>query len=258
MGATAAITTLKGLRRKYVRSVGKPIVRRIDRFIADNSLVPVAPVLDSQWFPWVATLEANWHAIRQELETVLKQRDAIPRFQDISPDQYKISPDDKWKTYVLFGFGYRSEMNCAQCPRTAAVLETIPGMLTAFFSILGPQKHIPRHKGITKSVVRCHLGLIVPTQADQCFMDVSTVRCVWREGSAFVFDDTYPHEVFNNTDEERVVLLIDIERPMKRSAQLLTKAMMWLFCQTAYVKDARRNQQAWEERQRARQAAAGP
>lgn len=251
MNSAAVLDSFKTMRRHYVRSLGKPIVRKIDRYIAARSLVPDDPVLDAQAFPWVAELEAGWHEIRAELDKVLQFRDHIPRFQDVSADQYRISPDDQWRTFILYGFGYRSQLNCELCPQTAALLERIPGLQTAFFSILAPGKHVPRHRGVTKSLLRCHLGLIVPQQRERCYMDVGGVRCLWESGRAFVFDDRYPHEVYNNTNEERAILLLDVERPMQRSALMLSHIMLALLRRTAYVAEARRNQTLWEQRLRA-------
>ena len=65
-------------------------------------------------------LEEKWRDIRDEVERMLRYRDRIPRFQDVSRNQYKISPDDKWKTFVLYGFGFKSELNCSLCPKTTA------------------------------------------------------------------------------------------------------------------------------------------
>ncbi|NJN06165.1 MAG: aspartyl/asparaginyl beta-hydroxylase domain-containing protein [Rhodobacteraceae bacterium] len=133
MVAVAALDTFKAVRRKYVRNLGKPILRAFDRFMASQSLVPNDPILDSKLFPWVTMLEDNWEDIRAELDGVLRYREAIPRFQDVSPDQYRISPDDMWKTFMLFGFGFRAGLNCQLCPKTSALLEKIPGLKTAFF-----------------------------------------------------------------------------------------------------------------------------
>lgn len=257
MGAAASLDTVKAVRRKYVRNYGKPLLRKFDRFMAEQSLIPNEPILDSALFPWTKTLESNCREIRSELIAILKYRDDIPRFQDLSPDQYKISPDDMWKTFALFGFGYRSELNCQLCPKTTAILEKIPNLKTAFFSILAAGKHVPRHKGVTKGFVRCHLGLIVPKEREKCFMDVSGNTCVWEEGRAFVFDDTFPHEVHNDTDEERVVLLIDVERPMTRKGLLASRLAMWILRRTAYVIDARRNQDMWDKRLRSKLQAEG-
>src|SRR5512132_2380343 len=227
MADAGTVEMLKEKRRKYVRRLGKPVLRAIDGYVGRHSLVPNAPVLDSALFPWVSTLEEKWRDIRDEVDRVLCYRDSIPRFQDASRDQYKISPDDKWRTFVLYGFGFKSELNCRLCPKTTAILEAVPALRTAFFSLLGPGKHVPRHKGVTKGMLRCHLGLIVPQRREDCWMEVGGVRCVWEEGRVFVFDDFYPHEVWNNTDEERVVLLIDVERPMTFGAKSLNRAILW-------------------------------
>ena len=234
-------------RQKRLRKIGKSILRRAEQYLEARSLVPNDPVLDSALFPWVAELEANWREIRGELDQVLQQRERIPRFQDVSSEQERISPDDKWRTYVLRGFGYSSEANCRQCPKTAALLDRIPRLQTAFFSILAPGKHVPRHRGITKIFVRCHLGLVVPKEREKCVMEVGGVPCVWQEGRAIVFDDTYPHEVHNDTDEERVVLLFDFDRPMRPMGRALHKFFVWAIKRTAYFKDAKRNLDAGEQ-----------
>ena len=82
-------------------------------------------------------------------------------------------------------------------------------------------------------------------------MEVDGQRGEWREGELLFFDDTYKHEVWNDTDEERLVLLFDFERPMSWAGRLVSRLMMVALRQTAYFKDAYRNQQAWERRYRA-------
>jgi aspartyl/asparaginyl beta-hydroxylase (cupin superfamily) len=211
-------------------------------------------VIDASHFPWAEEFRARWPKIRAELETQLQDRSSIPRFQDISPDQYKISPDDQWRTFVLYGLGHRSDLACELCPETAAALELVPHLESAFFSILAAGKHVPRHRGVTKGMVRCHLGLKVPDDPEHCFMDVDGERCTWKEGELLFFDDTFKHEVWNDTDEERVVLLFDFERPMSWAGRLVSRSMMLALRQTAYFKDAYRNQKAWEARYRAQLA----
>jgi aspartyl/asparaginyl beta-hydroxylase (cupin superfamily) len=233
-------------RRKYVKRYGKRALRAIDRYFARQSLVPTAPVLDARLFPWAADFEANWQTVQAELDVLLRHRDELPRFQDISPDQYGISPDDKWRVLALYGFGYRSEYNCRLCPQTAHLLGCVPGIENAFFSILAPGKVIPSHKGITKGLLRCHLGLIIPPEPEQCFMEVGGVRCTWREGQVLIFDDTYPHAVRNDTNQERVVLLFDFPRPLTTPGRLARRSLFWFFRRSAYVQDALRNEMQWE------------
>lgn len=241
----------QGRLRKTVKNAGKKLLRgTVLDFLAKHSLVPNDPVIGNEHFPWAQAFEANYPAIRRELEAQLTNRAELPNFQDLSPDQYRISPDSLWKTFVLVGFGERSELNCSLCPETAKALAKVPKLETAFFSILAPGKQIPRHRGITKGMVRAHLGLKVPRHAEQCWMDCGDERIVWQEGELVFFDDTYPHAVSNNTDEERAVLLFDFERPMTRAGQRVSRLMMWALKKTAYFKDAQRNQREWEKRYR--------
>ena len=100
-------------------------------------------------------------------------------------------------------------------------------------------------------------GLKVPKARERCWMRVGDARCEWGEGEIFFFDDSYPHEVHNDTDEERAVLLFDFERPMTLRGRLVGRTLMRLLRRSAYFKDALRNQEAWEERFRASRAAEG-
>ena len=251
---SGALAELRRLRRKYVKRYGKRIFRTIDHYFGRQSLLEDQPVLDPRLFPWTAEFERHWDEVRAELDMLLKRRDDLPRFQDISPDQMRISPDDKWRAFVFYGFGYRSDQNCGICPRTAALLDAVPGIENAFFSILAPGKDIPTHKGVTKALIRCHLGLIVPAQSERCFMDVGGVHCTWQEGRALVFDDTFPHSVRNDTNEQRAVLLFDFRRPLTLRGRMLRGTVFWLFRRSGFVQDAIRNEARWEEQYRGRLA----
>ena len=231
-----------------LKRVGKLSFRRIDDFFARQSLVGDPAVFDTNQFPWVAALEADWKLVREELDALLEHRDLLPNLQEIQPDQRKVSPDDKWKTFVLYGYGYRSERGCARCPETARLLERIPGMTSAWFSILAPGKHIPRHAGITKAAIRCHLALKVPQRGDRVRMQVGDDICHWQEGRCLLFDDSCKHEVWNDTEEERVVLIFDVARPMTWQGRALARAQSWVLRMSPFVRDARKNQLAWEDR----------
>ncbi|HJY85011.1 MAG TPA: aspartyl/asparaginyl beta-hydroxylase domain-containing protein, partial [Candidatus Binatia bacterium] len=243
---TEATAALQKRRKKYVRRYGKRTLRTLDRYFARQSLVPTTPVLDSPLFPWTVGLEAQWQAVRAELETLLQHREALPLFQDIASDQYGISADDKWRAFAFYGFGYRSENNSRFCPQTARLLDRVPGIENAFFSILSPGKVIPSHRGVTKGLIRCHLGLIVPPEPERCFMDIGDMRCTWQEGRLLLFDDTYPHAVQNNTAHERVVLLFDFLRPLTAQGRLVRRVLFWFFRRSAFVQDAIRREMQWE------------
>lgn len=230
-----------------IKRIGKPIVRSIDRLMASQSLVGNPEIFDKKLFPWVADLEAAAPDIRAELDRLLEHRDKLPRFVDIQPDQGKINPNAGWKTFFFGGLGVRSEHNRALCPKTSAALDRIPNVELALFSILAPGLHIPRHSGVTKGLIRCHLALKVPKDREKVVMHIGDTHFHWEEGKAIVFDDVYKHEVRNDTDEERVVLLFDTRRPMRwpgRVAFAITKAMLQA---SPFVRDSRKNHERWEK-----------
>jgi len=118
--------------------VDTPLVRQLERLVPQYSLVGDAVFFTPDQFPWSQDLEANWRVIRQELEQVLEHVGELPNFQDIMPRQRRISPDDGWKTYYFCAFGFVAQKNCDRCPETWKLLQKIPGLKVAFFSILSP------------------------------------------------------------------------------------------------------------------------
>lgn len=239
---------LRKKRRRLVKRTGRRFIRAIASFISRQSLVGDRPIHDPGEFPFLKPIEANWATIQEELDGLLKDRTSLPPFHEISPDQKHISKGDSWKVFILFGFGVRSGRNCARCPNTAALLESVPGLQSAWFSVLAPRYHIPPHKGITKTVLRAHLGLVVPRQRDKCVMRVHDRTVGWEPGKCLVFDDFYSHEVWNQTDEERIALIFDFNRPMRPLGRLVNVALMWSIKRTAYFKDAERNLKSWDEK----------
>jgi len=235
-------------RRKYVKKAGRRVLQALDRYLGKQSLVGDHPFFDPGRFPHVEILERNWRTIRRELDQLLHASEHIPPFHEVSPDQKRISKDDSWKTFILYGFGRSAERNCRQCPATSSLLGTIPHLQTALFSIVAPGYHIPPHRGVTKGVIRTHLGLMIPQQREHCFIRVADEVRHWEEGKCVVLDDTFEHEVWNNTDEQRVVLFIDVERPLPLIPRLLNKGVLRAIQWTAYVKDAGKNLADWEER----------
>jgi beta-hydroxylase len=228
--------------------VGERALRRVNRAIARGSVLPDQPFFDPADFPWVPRLEDNWRLIRAELDQVLTYRDALPNFQDISTDQYSLTDDDRWKTYFLWGYGFKSEANCARCPDTTRLVESIPGMETAMFSILAPHKRIPPHDGPYKGVLRYHLGLAIPDAPEQVGIKVGGQVAHWEEGKSLVFDDTFEHEAWNDTDETRVVLFVDLVRPLRQPMKTFNALTIKAIAYSPFVQDAKRRHLDWERR----------
>ncbi|MDX1636727.1 MAG: aspartyl/asparaginyl beta-hydroxylase domain-containing protein [Balneolaceae bacterium] len=242
------IKSFQQVKRKLVKDWGGKLLWSIEKVMEKYSEVPTTPFLDPELFAWTGRLEENWQVMREELDQILENKDFIPNFQDISSDQKAITSDDNWKTYFLYGFGYKAELNCSRCPQTTELVESVPGMTTAFFSILEPGKHIPAHRGVYKGFIRYHLGLKVPEPKEKCRIRVQDEFAHWSEGESIMFDDTYDHEVWNDTDGVRVVLFMDIMRPMKFPASAINKMIYNTIRHTGYIQDAKKNQEVWEEK----------
>ncbi|HVU51377.1 MAG TPA: aspartyl/asparaginyl beta-hydroxylase domain-containing protein [Polyangia bacterium] len=245
-GATSAPKGLEAIRRKAYNTA-MAVMRPLADLVARTSRVPTSPILSARDFPWVKPLEESWREIRSELEGVLTYRDDLPAFHEINGDATTIR-DDKWKSYFFYGFGRRSEANCRRCPRTAELISRVPGMKTAFFSILAPGVRIPPHRGPWKGFIRYHLGLIVPEPADRCGIMVGGQEAHWREGESLVFDDTYEHQVWNDTAGTRVVLFLDVVRPCRFPGSWVNPAVIGIAALTPFVQDSMRRHRAWERR----------
>lgn len=212
---------LAGAVKRAVKKVlPKPVRRAIRRSLG---LARSGPPKDAiafypkEKFPFTAVLEANWRDVLGELE-VLEQG----KFVEWPVKIY----DGQSEAFGLYAFGRKIEENCRLCPKTTELVEQIPRLTTAGFSALNPKTHIRPHVGYTSSVLRCHLGLIIP---DGCGIRVGYETRHWEQGKCMVFDDTLEHEAWNRGDSIRIVLLLDFVREGMdfddRVSQDLTEAM---------------------------------
>ncbi|MGK2911140.1 MAG: aspartyl/asparaginyl beta-hydroxylase domain-containing protein [Sphingobium sp.] len=184
--------------------------------------LPEIPFYDRGLFPWLSELEAATPVIRDELGKLLAAQEAtqVPyvRYSDNLPlDQWAaLNNSADWSALHLQERGKTMEANSRHCPMTMALLARLPqpqikgAGSNAMFSLLVPHTHIPPHTGVSNTRLVCHLPLIVP---DGCWFRVGSERREWREGEAWVFDDTIEHEAMNPTDDRRVVLIFDIWHP---------------------------------------------
>lgn len=239
---------MKKLFRRALFWIGfwsRPLLHRL---IGQFSAVGNPAIFPPDAFPWTRALSAHWEAIRDEAAAVLRHRDAIPALREIAPDTSLIAVDDKWQSFFLWGYGFKSERNAAHCPVTARVVEQIPGLISAFYSIHAPGLHIPRHYGPNKGMLTCHLALKVPREASRCRIDIDGQNHVWSEGECLVFDDTYFHEVWNDTGDDRVILLIHFERPLRQPGKAIADAFLWLARRSPFVTTTLKEIGAWETR----------
>lgn len=219
---------------------------RVNDSIAKSSLISNDPVLDAAQFDWTSELADHWEVIRDEALAIYRHRDAVPPLREISPDHAGIMKDNSWRSFFLVGYGHRIKENIIRAPRTAELVSRIPGLNSAFFSILAPGSAITPHRGVTKAFITAHLGLVVPKEREALWMRVEDERLHWEEGKWLVFDDTYEHEVKNETDETRIVLLCQVERPLRQPGKTLAAALMGYVRRSHFVREAKDNLSDWE------------
>ena len=206
------------------------------------------PVYDNRTFPWAAEIEAEWPLIRAELERVLTRKEELPAFHEIASEVSSISADRSWKTFMLCAFGFKSEEAIKACPETWRLLQKIPGLKTAMFSIFEPGKHLKAHRGPYNGVLRFHLGLIVPdVPPGTIAIRVDDQVCGWQEGKALIFDDAYEHEAWNHSQATRVVLFVDFVKPLRFPASLVNWLLLNVALFTPFVREGFEAQKRWEK-----------
>jgi len=134
-----------------------------------------------------------------------------------------------------------------RCPLAVELLEDVPGIRSAMYSVLGPWARIEAHRGPNKGVLRAHVGIIVPSGAAGCSLWAGSERIDWAQGRAFVFDDTFEHRVANRTDGWRVSLMVEFDRPLTARLALANRAVQRAFRLHPQVRGARARQRAVQQ-----------
>jgi aspartate beta-hydroxylase len=205
----------------------KPVYRPQPSFMYFPRL-PAIEFYDRSEFPWLDSIESATDDIRAELIDVLQEGpSALVPYIDIpegvSMNQWReLNRSRRWGVYYLWRAGTAIPEHIARFPRTVAALEAwprcdVPGYApSAVFSVLDAKTRIPAHRGVSNTRLIAHLPLIVPPG---CGFRVGGERRDWQPGKAFVFDDTFEHEAWNDSDVPRAVLILDIWSPHVSAAE---------------------------------------
>jgi hypothetical protein len=142
-----------------------------------------------------------------------------------------------WSAVHFWSDGLANERALARFPKLRAALEGLPlvtlGSATpveAFLSILKPRTRIPRHFGLANYRLTVHLPLIVPAG---CGLSVAGEARETRFGRLMIFDDSYEHSAWNDSDAARIVLIFEIWHPALSAAErnafaaMLSRYNLW-------------------------------
>ena len=197
-----------------------------------DARIDTPAILDpAQYFPNARRFVDAWTAIRREALQVAENLPRIPRFHDIMPAQADISANDgrDWRLYIMRAYGVSFPDKLAPCPTVAGILEDVPEAVSCSFSFIAPGKHVPRHRGPFRGILRFHLMLSMPQDEDgkpACELYVDDVPRRLGDGDSLLWDDTFPHELKNRSDKVRIALLLDVWRPqMPADMRFLSNAI---------------------------------
>lgn len=171
------------------------------------------PVYTSEEIPEIKEIEASYEIIKKELLDVLN--DSINKTKAFQKRRYAKSPN--WKQIELLIYGLKYDKRIQLFPKTYEILANMDGVSTIYFSFLDKKADIKPHNGDTDAFYRIHLGIKVPGKHPDCGMEVAGIPLSWEEGKCFAFNDIYFHSSWNHTEEERIVLIIDLIRPEFRN-----------------------------------------
>ncbi|MGA7118968.1 MAG: aspartyl/asparaginyl beta-hydroxylase domain-containing protein [Polyangiaceae bacterium] len=210
-------------------------------------------------YPGLAALEAGYADVRRECEALVGMRQRLVDVESLA-GKYTTGGIHAiaWKALMLKSHRFIDE-NCALAPRTAELLRGIPGLYTAFFSVLEGGQYITPHWGYWKGFLRYHLGVLIPkNNADQaCWLRVNPdshdnakhdpalvergEKYYWKEGEGVMFDDTYLHDAKNGSDQVRVILWLDLRRKMPTYLSALNTVLLEIAHRAPSVAAVRKN-----------------
>jgi len=164
---------------------------------------------DPDKFSWVKDLEANYKSIVDEIEGLIAGGEEMP--PNLNPP-YLSSPD-AWRNFYFFNFRWYNHKNCLKYPKTFALIQSIPNVSFAGITVLEPHSKVLPHIGETNAIIRCHLGLRIPGQYLDCGIQVDDEQRGYYEGKMLMFSDAHMHTTWNNTEERRFMLILDVIQP---------------------------------------------
>lgn len=171
-----------------------------------------APYIDVSHFPELKILQENWQMIRDEAIN-LNQATHIKASADLDDLGFNSFFRTGWKRFYLKWYGANLKSAEQLCPKTLALLQQLPNVKGAMFAMLPPGAYLGKHRDPYAGSLRYHLGLVTPN-SDDCYISVDGQKYSWRDGEAVIFDETYIHYAKNQTEQNRIILFLDVKRPV--------------------------------------------
>ena len=182
------------------------------------------PIIDTLQFKELDELRANWEVIRDEALALQQQGDLEDINQPGSDAYYDVGfrtfHKYGWRKFYLKWYGYTHTSAQTMCPKTTEILSRVKNINGAMFAYMPANSELTRHLDPVACSLRYHLGLQTPNSKD-CFINVDGQEYAWQDGKDLLFDETYLHFVKNNTEESRLILMCDFDRPVNLFGKLI-------------------------------------
>jgi aspartyl/asparaginyl beta-hydroxylase (cupin superfamily) len=212
----------EGLRGKLNtwRGVGVVSLFDFNQRLIEKRWPDMPNVWSADDFPWMQRVADATPQIRAEIDRYLDDV-VMPQVAEVNgldpeSDEAKWSVpglQGRWRTTILFLMGRWLEPS-DHFPVTRSVTSGIKGVTNVGFTGLDPHSHIDTHVGPNKGGLRFQLPIIVPGEEGDCRIRVTENMIVWHEGEPVVFDLAVNHEVWNDSDGLRILLMMEIVAPM--------------------------------------------
>jgi aspartyl/asparaginyl beta-hydroxylase (cupin superfamily) len=216
-----------------------------------KSIDPTGPYLDpDKYFPNHKLFidKKNFREIEKEVRQMLPQRHKLPLTKytfgkenhaiGSGMDGKQQDDDDGWRISMVSIGRTISSGGYKNFPKLASLIEKCPEILSCAVSILPGNKGIPIHIGYYKGFIRYQLGVVIPKDRKKCFICVNGEPYHWKRGADVMFDDTFAHKVYNNTDEIRVVIYMDIARAfLTPTVQMFNEFVLQIFENSESLKE---------------------
>jgi len=176
------------------------------------SAVPNSPYYDTKTFPELKVFEENWEIIRDEAIN-LNDMSKICTSEDLDDGAFNSFFRTGWKRFYLMWFGSTLDSANHLCPKTMSLLNSVKSVKGAMFTMLPPGARLGKHRDPYAGTLRYQLGLLTPNSED-CSITVDGKKYSWRDGEAVMFDGTYIHHAENKTENNRIILFLDVKRPV--------------------------------------------
>ncbi|MCL1124794.1 aspartyl/asparaginyl beta-hydroxylase domain-containing protein [Shewanella surugensis] len=196
------------------------------------SKIKTTPYLETHSVDNLNKLKDNWEIIRQEA-LALEQDGLISTSDKLDDAAFNSFFRKGWSRFYISWYGAEIPSAMIRSPQTTLLVQSIPNIKAAMFARLKAGSRLGLHRDPYAGSLRYHLGLITPND-DKCYINVDGEPYHWRDGEDVLFDETYLHEAINNTNCDRIILLCDIERPLKfRVIRLYNKFISYVLLKSA-------------------------